>query len=55
MSFLDALTPLARKRRKDIYEAFHNPDGTLKKDVEQTQENLNDTSFIKKVKAALGL
>ena len=55
MSFLEALTPLAQKRREDIYEAFHNSDGTIKKDAEQTQENLNDTSFIKKVKVALGL
>lgn len=50
MSFLDALTPEAQKRKGDIYEAFHNPDGTRKQEVEEAGKENSGRSFFDKMK-----
>lgn len=55
MAFLDALTPLAQKRRNDIYEAFHNSNKTRKENAQKVQEGSDIKSFIKRIKTALGL
>ena len=55
MSFLDALTPIAQKRRNDIYEAFHNPDGTRKENVKPSQEKQKNKTLMDRIKSALKL
>ena len=54
MSFLDALTPEAQRREEDIYEAFHNPDGTRKQDVKQIKGEVRRKTFTEKMKVFFG-